>query len=53
MRAGEDGQGDKGGEGWEVDKLTRFFDACPNYRAAKIEIARERSAFLASSSVRV
>jgi multiple inositol-polyphosphate phosphatase/2,3-bisphosphoglycerate 3-phosphatase len=45
-----DGQGEKGGEGWEVDRLTRFFDVCPQYTAtaSKKAMARERSAFVES-----
>ena len=48
---GGDGQGDKGGEGWEVDKLTRFFDVCPKYTAAKGDMLRERDAFLQGATV--
>ena len=48
---GGDGQGDKGGEGWEVDKLTRFFDVCPKYTATKGDMLRERDAFLQGATV--
>jgi multiple inositol-polyphosphate phosphatase/2,3-bisphosphoglycerate 3-phosphatase len=43
---GEDGQGHKGDGSWLVDRLTRFFDSCPKYHAAKEDINRERRAFL-------
>ena len=46
-----DGQGDKGGEGWEVDRLTRFFDVCPNYISAKPEMAKQKAAFLEGHEV--
>lgn len=47
----KDGQGEKGGAGWEVDRLTRFFDVCPLYTASKKEMARERAAFLESEEM--
>jgi hypothetical protein len=51
VQPGADGQGEKGGPGWEVDRLTRFFDACPNYVAQKGEMKKERKAFLKTSEV--
>ena len=47
----KDGQGEKGGAGWEVDRLTRFFDVCPLYTASKKQMARERAAFLESEEM--
>ena len=51
MEPGADGQGDKGGAGWEVDRLTRFFDACPAYEAQKDARQAEKRAFLKGGEV--